>query len=253
MSRDTQVRVDVKGKRATITFFTEAGLNVLSLATIDALGAAIDTIATNPNVWSVVLCGEGKVFLAGANIKEMAPFDSAAGKDLSQRGNAVMNKLAALNAITVARVHGVALGGGCEVALACDFRIASADAKLGVPEVTLGLIPGWGGTQRLPALVGLSKARRLLFSGEALKAADAVDIGLVDCVAETADALDGAVNEWLASFNRGGPMAIAQVKAALRTHDEPTAFAGCFGRDESREGMGAFMEKRAANWTEDTR
>lgn len=253
MSNETQVRLEQTGHRATITFFTEAGINVLSLSTINALGKLLDQLAERDDVWSVVVRAEGKAFLAGANIKEMAPFDPAMAADLSRRGNAVMNKLANLDAITVAAIHGAALGGGCEVTLACDFRVAVADAKIGVPEVTLGLIPGWGGTKRLPKLIGLPAAKRLLFSGEALKAADAKAIGLVDRVVETADGLDGAVSEWISQFTRGGPRAIAKVKQSLRTGDEPAAFAECFDGPESREGMGAFVEKRAAKWTEESR
>lgn len=253
MSRETQVRLEHAGHRATITFFTEGGINVLSLSTIDALGELLDQIDDRDDVWSVVVRAEGKAFLAGANIKEMAPFDPAQAADLSRRGNAVMDKLANLDAITVAAIHGAALGGGCEVTLACDFRVAVADAKIGLPEVTLGLIPGWGGTKRMPKLVGLAAAKRLLFSGEALRAADAVALGLIDRVVETADGLEGAVGEWISQFTRGGPRAIAQVKQALRTGDESAAFAECFDGLESREGMGAFVEKRAARWTEESR
>lgn len=253
MPHETQVRLDQIGHRATITFHTDGGLNVLSSATIDALGGVLSQLVDRRDVWSVVVRAEGKAFLAGANIKEMAAYDPASATELSRRGHAVMNRLAHMDALTVAAIHGAALGGGCEVALACDFRIAVADARIGTPEVTLGLIPGWGGTQRLPALIGLPAARRLLYSGEAIRAADAARLGLIDRVVESADGLDGAVNEWMSVFARGGPRAIARVKQAMRTGDESAAFAECFDGRESREGMGAFVEKRAAPWTEEAR
>jgi len=250
MASTTQVRLETAGRRATVTFFTQGGLNVMSTAFLNALGAVVDQIAANHDIWTAVFRGEGRAFLAGADIKEMSGFDISAASEFSHKGLTVLDKLAALSPITVASINGAALGGGCEVALACDFRLAVRDARIGLPETTLGLIPGWGGIRRLPALVGLATARRLLFSGAALDGAAAAGIGLVDRVVDSPDQLGDAVDEWLAQFDRGAPQAAALAKRALRTGEETAAFADCFARDDGKEGMAAFLAKRPARWTE---
>lgn len=253
MSKQTQVRLETTGHRSTVTFFTEAGLNVMSSAVLDSLSAAVNRLAGNADVWSVVFRAEGKAFLAGADIKQMSGFDASSALEFSKKGNAVMDRIAGLDAITVAAIQGPALGGGCELALACDFRIAVKDARIGVPETTLGLIPGWGGTKRLPQIVGPALARRLIFSGVALEAEVAAKVGLVNIVVDGAAQLDAAVDAWLKEFAGGGPRAIGLAKRATRTGEESAAFADCFTAAESREGMTAFIEKRSPGWTEERR
>jgi enoyl-CoA hydratase/carnithine racemase len=161
-----------------------------------------------------------------------------------------MDMLASLPSITVAAIQGAALGGGCEIVLACDFRIATEAVKIGLPETSLGLIPGWGGTQRALKLLGPQWARRLVWGATPLTAAEAKEIGLVDEAVAGPQELDGAIEELGKRLARGGPHAIAMAKRAFLTGDEPSAFAECFGHDESNEGMTAFVEKRKAAWME---
>ncbi|MCP4250915.1 MAG: crotonase [bacterium] len=251
MSATTNVDLAIDGKTAAVTFSSESGVNVMSQAALEKLAAVIEQVRQAEQVRWTVLRAEGKVFIAGADIKEMADFDAATAREFSRRGNAVMDALASLPSITVAALHGAALGGGCEIALACDFRIATEKVKIGLPETSLGLIPGWGGTQRSHRLLGPTWARRLVWSATPLSAQQALEIGLVDQVVASNHELESAVMAWCRSFVRGGPRAVAAAKRALLTGDEPTAFGDCFGQDESREGTTAFIQKRAANWMED--
>ncbi len=252
MSNITEVKVAVDGWRASLTFTNETGLNVSSRETLARLAHGAETLTQNPAVRLTVVRAEGKVFLAGADIKEMAGFDAKRARDFSVFGNRTMDTLESMPSITVAAIHGAALGGGCEIVLACDFRIAVAKAKIGLPETTLGLIPGWGGTKRALRLLGPSQARRLIFGGGLLSAEEALKIGLIDeVVPDTAD-LGPAIDRLFGSLGRGGPRAIAMAKRAFVTGDESAAFAECFAGAESGEGMTAFMEKRLAAWMEKT-
>ncbi|MCH7719819.1 MAG: enoyl-CoA hydratase/isomerase family protein [Planctomycetes bacterium] len=252
MSNFTEVKVAVDGCRASLTFTNESGLNVSSRETLARLAHGVETLARNPAVRLTVVRAEGKVFLAGADIKEMSGFDADRARELSVFGNRTMDTLESMPSIAVAAIQGAALGGGCEIALACDFRIAVAKAKIGLPETTLGLIPGWGGTKRASRLLGPSRARRLIFGGEVLSAQDALQIGLIDEVVSDIADLGPAIERLFESMHRGGPRAIAMVKRALATGDEPAAFAECFAGSESGEGIAAFMEKRPATWMETT-
>ena len=252
MSNFTDVKVAVDGCRASLTFTSASGLNVSSRETLARLAHGIETLSSNPAVRLTVVGAEGKVFLAGADIKEMSGFDAARARELSVFGNRTMDTLESMPSITVAAIQGAALGGGCEIALACDFRIAVAKAKIGLPETTLGLMPGWGGTKRASRLLGPSRARRLIFGGGVLSAQDALEIGLIDEVVSDAADLGPAIERLFESMHRGGPRAIAMVKRSLATGDEPAAFAECFAGSESKEGITAFMEKRPAAWMEKT-
>ncbi len=247
---ETDVKLTVDGSMATILFSTEGGLNVMSTSVLEKLATAVDGAARAKDVRMTVLRAEGKVFIAGANIKEMAGFDADAAHKMSIRGNEVMDALAALPSITVAVLHGAALGGGCEISLACDFRIATEAVKIGLPETSLGLIPGWGGTQRSLRLLGPTWARRLVWGAAPISAAQAKDIGLVDEVVADAAGLNAAIDDLRRQLGRGGPQAIAAAKRAFLTGDEPGAFRDCFTSDESGEGIAAFVEKRKARWME---
>lgn len=250
MSSHTDVNATIDGSMATVVFTTEGGLNVMSSEALEKLATAVEAVGGAPDVRLTVLRAEGKVFVAGANIKEMAAFDADRAYAFSQRGNEVMDALASLPSITVAILHGAALGGGCEIALACDFRIATEAVKIGLPETSLGLIPGWGGTQRSLRLLGPTWGRRLVWSAGPLSAQEAAGIGLVDEVVASAEELDAALDRLRQRFVRGGPRAIAAAKRAFLTGDKPAAFRDCFTGDESREGMTAFIEKRRARWME---
>jgi enoyl-CoA hydratase len=197
---------------------------------------------------AMILAAEGKVFVAGANIKELAELDAAGATAFSRRGNAVFQSIAGLPCVTLARLHGAALGGGLELALACDFRIAIAGVKLGLPETSLGLIPGWHGIQRTAALAGQAAAKRLVFSAAPIAAEEGLRLGLVDAVTGDAREMDTTIASWIEAFRRGGPAAIAAAKRCMVTGDEVAPFAACFAGTEAREGMRAFLEKRPASW-----
>ncbi len=222
----------------------------MSSQALEGLATAVEAVGCASSVRVTVLRAEGKVFIAGADIKEMAGFDADTAYSFSQRGNQVMDALASLPSITVAALHGAALGGGCEIALACDFRIATEAVKIGLPETSLGLIPGWGGTKRSVALLGQTWGRRLVWSAALLSAQEAARIGLVDEVVADDEQLNQALEALRQRFVRGGPLAIAAAKRALLTADEPAAFRDCFSGDESSEGMNAFVEKRKPRWME---
>lgn len=236
------------GHVARVSFRTEAGLNVGSVPFMQELERVVDELALADDIRFVMLHGEGKVFLAGANIKAMSEYDPAAGRDMALLGHRVLNKLALLPQVTVAAMHGAALGGGCELAMACDFRVAVKTMKIGQPEVLLGLIPGWGGTQRLPRLVPLGVARRLMFSGDSIDGQRACELGLVDAVVDDAEALEYRVAELFAGFGKAGPRSIAALKRALQSGDEIEPFASLFDGQEAKEGLRAFLDKRAASW-----
>jgi len=220
----------------------------MSAAAINRLGAAVEKVARNPGVRFTVIRAEGKVFVAGADIKEMSAFGPDEATQFGCEGSAVCDAIEALPSITIAAIQGAALGGGCEIALACDFRIATANVKMGLPETTLGLIPGWGGVPRAYKLLGGPAAKRLMFSGNPLTAEQAHVVGLVDEVVADQPALDAAVKNLQQSLMKGAPAAIALAKRALRDGKDVEAFADCFRNEQSKEGMAAFMEKRPARW-----
>lgn len=248
MSSNTQSTATIDGPIATITISTDDGLNVMSTDAMARLGDAVAKVAQSEGVRFTIIRAEGKVFVAGADIKEMTPFDHAAGQKFGELGSAVCDAIENLPSVTIAALQGAALGGGCEIAVACDFRIAVANAKIGMPETTLGLIPGWGGIPRSVRLAGMSAAKRLMFSGAFISAEEGHKLGLIDAVVSDADALDTEIKNWIAGFDRGGPAAIGLIKRAIRDGKDVAAFADCFNTDQAREGMTAFAEKRPASW-----
>lgn len=248
MSSRTEVVLDFQDRRALVTFRTEVGVNILAPSVIDELRKVVAEIDRTPDIRSVVFRALGKAFLAGADIRAMQSFDRQAARDMSIAGNSAFDLIESLSPVTVAAIHATTAGGGLEMALACDFRIAARNARMGLPESSLGLIPGWGGTQRLPRLIGLSAAKRMIFSGELIGAAEAHALGLVDELADDAQKLGAVVDAFLSRFNKGGPQAIGLIKRAIHHGDEPDNFAECFDNDESCEGLDAFIQKRAANW-----
>ena len=243
---------------ATITLNRPDKLNALNDALIEELDAAIDEVAGRPDVRGVILTGAGRAFVAGADIAQLAqqgPFD---GKARALRGQAVFRKLERLPIPVIAAVNGFALGGGCELAMACHIRIAADGAKFAQPEVKLGIGPGYGGSQRLPRLVGRGRALQLLLTGETIDAAEAFRIGLVNKVVPAAELLaqtEAMMKQMLAN----GPLAIALcIEAVDRGLDMPLdeglmLEANHFGllasTTDMAEGMRAFLEKRAARFT----
>lgn len=245
----TQVVLSRAGDVATIAFSTTDGVNILSSRVIGELGEAVEKVAADARCRFVVLRGEGKVFMAGADIAQMQGFTDDQALAFARNGAHVFDAIEALPQATIAAINGHALGGGCEVAMACDFRIAVASARLGQPESRLGLIPGWGGTQRLPRLIGAGAARRLLFTGEQVTAEAAKQLGLIDELVAAAADLDAAIARWFEQIRPGSPMAVKMIKRAMLTQEEASQFAKCFVGDEAREGIAAFLQKRPPSWT----
>ena len=244
----TKVDLTKDGAVATIRFTPETGVNIFSSRVIGNLGRLIERIAEDSRVRFVVFRGDGNVFLAGADISEMAHFTEDQGHAFSTNGHNVFNAVSALPQVTFAAINGHALGGGCELSLACDFRIMVAKAKIGVPETTLGLIPGWGGTQRLPKVVGDPHARRMIFSGKPITGEEAFKVGLADEVVDSPEELDAALERWFKMLEPGSPRAITRAKRALLQKDEIEEFGKCFSCSDAKEGILAFLQKRKAPW-----
>ncbi|MEW5737303.1 MAG: enoyl-CoA hydratase-related protein [Myxococcota bacterium] len=252
------VRLDVDGAVAVITIDRPKALNALNQQVLRELDEAISRVAHDSSLRALILTGAGeKAFVAGADIGEMSQYTTAQALMFAQLGHRVLAALEALHIPTIAAVNGFALGGGCELALACDLIYASEKAKLGLPEVTLAVIPGFGGTQRLTRLVGKARAKELIFTGEMIDAAKAKEIGLVLDVLPAAELL-AHCKKVGGTIAKRGPVAVAQAKrviehgADLPLKDanelERQAFALLFGTADQREGMKAFVEKRAAEF-----
>ncbi len=233
-------------------------VNALNETVISELDAIIQELSGNSSVQVVIVTGAGeKAFVAGADIKQFLGMDAASGKELARRGQQIFTKLSTLKQPVIAAVHGFALGGGCELALACDIRIASENAVMGVPEVSLGVIPGYGGTQRLPRLVGPSQAMSLILTGDPIKAEEALRIGLVDKVVPIGEALNEAKAMAKRIMTRG-PLAVQAAKRAVYegmkvSLEEGIAFeADCFSElcntEDQKEGANAFLGKRKPNF-----
>ena len=233
-------------------------VNALNETVISELDAIIEELSGNSSVQVVIVTGAGeKAFVAGADIKQFLDMDVATGKALVRRGQQIFTRLSTLKQPVIAAVHGFALGGGCELALACDIRIASENAVMGVPEVSLGVIPGYGGTQRLPRLVGPSRAMSMILTGDPIKAEEALRIGLVDKVVPTGEALNEAKAMAKRIMSRG-PLAVQAAKRAIYegmkvSLEEGISFeADCFSElcntEDQKEGANAFLGKRKPNF-----
>lgn len=239
---------------ATITFNRPKALNALNSALLDELSAALDGIAGNEEIRVLVLTGAGdKAFVAGADIKELAGLNALQGKRFAQKGHSVMNKIAALPIPVIAAVNGYALGGGTEMALACDFIYAAESANMGLPETTLGLIPGFGGTQRLSRLIGANQAKELIYTGRMVPAAEAKTLGLINQVF-AAESLMAEVMKTAQAIAAKGRVSLRAAKEAVNSgletdlatglKIEQDAFALCMVSEDAVEGTGAFIEKR---------
>jgi enoyl-CoA hydratase/carnithine racemase len=232
---------------ATITVNRPSVRNALNVATLEELRTAFEQAKADPAVRVVILTGAGeKAFAAGADISEIADLDEASGAEFSRRGQAVFDSMELLGKPVIAAVNGYALGGGCELAMACTLRIASETAMFGQPEVKLGLIPGYGGTQRLPRLIGKSRALQLLLTGEAIPAYDALLLGLVDVVVPPESLLSKAeaVAQQIAA---NGPVAVKLCLEAVNSgkqSDEAALFGKACATEDMKEGTKAFLAKR---------
>ncbi len=241
-----------EGKIATITINRPESLNALNYKTIQELSDAFGKLNDDREIRVIILTGSGeKSFVAGADIKEFSDFGTDAAEDLARNGqNLLFNKIENLSKPVIAAVNGFALGGGLELAMACHIRYASDNAKLGLPEVTLGLIPGYGGTQRLPQLVGKGIANELIFSAKMITAERAKEIGLVNEVFSSSELLE-KTKELATLISRNSPMGISKAIAAVNLagtsngfETEIKSFGELFEMDDKKEGVAAFLEKR---------
>ncbi len=233
-------------------------LNALNADTITELHDFFSGIEFDTEILCVILTGGGeKSFVAGADIKELAGDDVISARARMDRGQALLNKIENLPKPVIAAINGFALGGGCEIAMACDIRLASDKAKIGQPEVNLGIIPGYGGTQRLPRLVGTGMAKKMIFSGDFLRADEALQAGLVDGVFP-ADQLIEEAKKLALKICSKGPLAIRAAKEAINfgmntdlasgLAHEAALFAAICATEDKAEGTTAFLEKREAKW-----
>lgn len=259
MSQYNNLLFEIKGSIGVITLNRPKALNALNYELLQELSSLLDNIGENASVQAVIITGSGeKAFVAGADIAEMQSKNAIEGRNFGKIGQAVFNKLENLPQPVIAAINGFALGGGCELAMACDIRIAAEKAKFGQPEVSLGITPGFGGTQRLPRLVGKGRAKELIYTGDIIDAPEAYRIGLVNKIV----ALDELMNTAQAMAEKiisRAPVAVQLSKAAINEGMnmdltsaiayEGEVFGLCFATADQKEGMTAFVEKRKANFS----
>jgi enoyl-CoA hydratase len=248
------LKIANSGTIRTITINRPEKLNALNVATVAELDAALAEIEVDDAVEAVVITGAGdKAFVAGADISELQSLGPVAAKEFALRGQAVFRRLERLTKPVIAAVNGYALGGGCELAMACHMRVAATNAIFGQPEVKLGLIPGYGGTQRLPRLIGRGRALEILLTGKNVNAEEALRIGLANAVSEPAE-LETTVGGMLEAILANGPLAVSHCIEAVNSGLDMGLDDGClleatlFGvgaaSDQMREGTAAFLERR---------
>lgn len=247
------ILVETDGDILIVKVNREKAMNALNRETIDEMQKVFGHHWTDDKIKCVIITGVGKAFVAGADISELAKLDSLTGIETARRGQYLMKSIQNFPKPVIAAINGFALGGGCELAMACDIRLASAKAKLGQPEVGLGVIPGYGGTQRLPRLVGRGKAMQLILTGDMINAEEAHRIGLVDEVYAPEELWDKAM-AMANTIASKGPIAIQLSKECIGRGLEATLSVGCdfekanfgavCGTEDKNEGMGAFLEKR---------
>lgn len=246
------------GHYAIITIDRQEALNALSSQVLAELSLAINELELSDTVRVVAITGAGdKAFVAGADISEMRELGPLAAQGFAEAGGQLMQTIETSAKPYIAAVNGFALGGGCELALACDFIYASEKARFGQPEVKLGVIPGFGGSQRLARRVGIAKAKELIFTGDMIRADEALRIGLVDAVVAPDELLD-KVAETADRIAKNGPLAVAEAKKIMHMGQSMTlesalvleqrSFGSLFGTEDQSEGMNAFLDKRDAEF-----
>ena len=244
---------------ATLTFNRPKALNALNGNLLDELAAALDAIEADEQIRVLILTGAGeKAFVAGADISELATFDTLQGKLFARKGQRIISRLQELAIPVIAAVNGFALGGGSEMALACDFIYASENAMFGLPEITLGIIPGFGGTQRLPRLIGTNRAKEMIFTGKMVPAVEAERIGMVNRVLPQASLME-ETRKVAQGMAAKGKVSLRAAKQAINNginvdlltgcQIEVDAFAICMASEDGKEGTRAFMEKRKPVFT----
>ncbi|HEY0143813.1 MAG TPA: enoyl-CoA hydratase-related protein [Thermoanaerobaculia bacterium] len=252
------VRTENRDGILFITIDRPKVLNALNAQTVAEIAEAFEAARDDASVKAIILTGSGeKAFVAGADINELSTMNPITGKAIAEKGQRVFSSIERFPKPVIAAVNGFALGGGCELALACHIRIASEKAQLGLPEVTLGIIPGYGGTQRMARLLGKGKALELILTGDRIGAAEAERIGLVNKVVP-ADQLMATAEEMARKMASRGPIAVrAAIEAVMRGSEMPfeegqileaTLFGLLASTEDMKEGMAAFLEKRVANF-----
>src|ERR1700676_1232373 len=252
------ITYEVKGSIAYITMNRPKVMNALNRKTVEELNTAFHAAKEDVTVKGIILTGAGeKAFIAGADIAELSAIDGEQAGEFSKKGQEVLLFIEALGKPVVAAVNGFALGGGCETAMACTIRIAAEHAKFGQPEVMLGIIPGYGGTQRLPRLVGKGRALQIILSAEMISAQEAHRIGLVNEVVPAGELIprcEAVLKQILANAPIAVRFALEAVNKGMETSLsaglllEASVFAICAGTEDKREGTAAFLEKRAAHF-----
>jgi enoyl-CoA hydratase/3-hydroxyacyl-CoA dehydrogenase len=251
---ESPVKLETRGDIA-IGWLDRPPANSISPAVVEALQKVWDTITEDGKVRALIFASANPMlFCAGADIKAFTTMDASAGKDLLDRMHGLLRTMETSSIATIAAVNAVAFGGGCELAMACDFRIAAESASFGQPEINLGIIPGFGGTQRLPRLVGEAKALEMNLTGDAITADDAYEYGLATRVVPDHELLDTALS-WARKLAGQPPLAVEQIKTVSPVGEleagieaEKRGFAKVFGSEDAREGIQAFLQKRKANF-----
>lgn len=251
------VKVEVEGAMAIVTMNRPKAMNALNNQTLGELNCLFDYFRKDNDILGVIITGEGKAFVAGADISQMCGYDAEQGRDYADYAQSVFNKIENLEKPVIAAVNGYALGGGCELSMSCDIRIASEKAVFGQPEVNLGVIPCFGGTQRLSRLVGTGIAKELIYTARNVKPEEAKEIGLVNKVVPAESLLDEA-KAMMTLILTKAPMAVRYAKVAINQginmdlvrglEFEKDVCALAFGSNDSKEGMTAFLEKRQAQF-----
>jgi len=239
---------------AILTINRPQALNALNEQVLEELSRALEEVAGDPEVRVLIITGAGdRAFVAGADIRHMRDLDVAGARSFAERGQRVLGYIENMDKVVIAAINGYCLGGGCELAMACDIRLAARGARLGQPEVTVGVPPGFGATQRLPRLVGLGKAKELILTGEMVDAEEAAAMGLVNRVCEPDRLMDEA-RALARKIASRAPVALALAKRALNRSFsvgletglayEAELFASAFASEDQKEGMSAFLDKR---------
>ncbi len=243
----------------TVTLSRPAAMNALTIELLDGLRVILQELYQNDDTRGMILTGEGeKAFAAGADIKEFSSLTPEDALALSQKGQQLFKLIEDCPKPVIGAINGFALGGGCELAMACHIRIASENAKFGMPEITLGIIPGYGGTQRLTQLVGRGKALELMLTADMITAQEAKALGLVNHVVGSRDELMSLANSMMRKIINYGPIAIASIIRSVNSgyqfedtgyRTESERFAACSATEDFKEGTAAFVQKRKPNFT----
>jgi enoyl-CoA hydratase len=244
---------EVKKEIGILEINRPEALNAIDFHVLEELESCINVVEKDSDIRVLIITGAGRAFVAGADIREQSTFDVQAGRSWGRRGSALFRRIELLPMPTIAAVNGFALGGGCELALSCDIILASEKAKFGQPEVSLGIPPGFSGTQRLPRRIGLAKAKELIFTGEIISAVEAVKIGLINKITLPENLMAESI-AMAEKIIKNGPLAVNYSKAAINRGIqtdidtgiaiENELFAMAYASEDQKEGMNAFLEKR---------